>query len=120
MSASIPSLPFLFPRTITIRRQQDDDSPGEQVYSGLLESKEDVIASNIPARIQSDRQGGTPEAKLPADAAGQSIWKIIFKADRGLVRTRDIIVDDLGQRYQVISPYWGPLVTTCRVQILET
>ena len=56
----------------------------------------------------------------PADAAGQSIWKIIFKAARGLAQTGDIITDDLGNRYQVISAEWGQLETTCRAQILET
>jgi hypothetical protein len=35
------------------------------------------------------------------------------------VRTDDIITDDLGNRYQVISADWGPMVTTCRSQILQ-
>jgi len=111
---------FLYPRLIAISRQNPNPVVGAQPYGGLQESNETIIASGIAAKIQADRQGTRPDTRLPGDAAGESIWKIIFKAARGLVQDRDIITDDLGNRYQVISAYWGPLVTTCRSQILET
>lgn len=110
---------FLYPRTITISRMAPDPTLGSQGYSGMTPDKETIVAQGIPARIQADRQGTPPQAKLPADAAGESIWKIIFKGARDLARTGDIITDDLGERYQIISAYWGPLVTTCRSQILQ-
>lgn len=110
---------FLYPRLISIARPGVDDSVGEQGYSGLSPDNETPVAAGIPAHIQADRQGTAPAARLPSDAAGQSTWKIIFKAANGLARNRDVITDDQGLRYQVIAAYWGPLVTTCRCEILE-
>lgn len=111
---------FLYPRTIQISRQNRDAAVGAQPYSGVTEVNETLIVSGVAAHIQSDRQGTAPIAKLAADAAGESTWKIIFRLPRGTVQTRDIITDDLGNRYQVIAPDWGPLVTTCRAQLLQT
>jgi hypothetical protein len=110
---------FLYPRTIQISRPNQNTSVGVQPYGGVLATNESVIATGIPAHIQSDRQGTKPQTGLPGDAAGESTWKIIFKAALGLVQTDDVITDDLGNRYQVISADWGPLVTTCRSQILQ-
>lgn len=93
---------------------------GRQEYSGLDPDNEDVVRENVPAHIQVDRQGSRPDARLPGDAAGQAIWRIIFKADKGLARTHDVIEDEMGHRYQVIAADWGPLVTTCRCQVLES
>lgn len=111
---------FLYPRTISITRPTPDNSVGAGSYSGTLAANETTIATAIAAHIQADRQGTTPVAKLTADAAGQSIWKIIFKLPLGTAQTGDIITDELANRYQVISADWGPLVTTCRCQILQT
>jgi hypothetical protein len=111
---------FLYPRVINIKRLNQNTAVGAQSYSGINKTNETVIATGIAAHIQADRQGTSPTAKLPGDAAGESTWKIIFKAALGLVQARDFIVDDLGNTYQVISPDWGPLVTTCRCQIMET
>ncbi|MFO0906782.1 MAG: hypothetical protein U0835_00180 [Isosphaeraceae bacterium] len=111
---------FLYPRRAVISRQNRNTTPGAQPYSGVKKANETVIAGGIPAHIQADRQGTAPVAGLAADAAGQSIWKVIVKVPLGQVLERDIITDDLGKRYQVISADWGPLVTTCRCQLLET
>ena len=111
---------FLFPRTISVSRPNQDTAVGAQPYAGVTPANETVLATGIPAHIQSDRQGTAPQAKLAADAAGQSTWKIIFKQPLGTVQSRDVITDDLGNRYQVISVDWNPMVTTCRAQILET
>ena len=97
-----------------------DTSVGAQPYGGLAPTNQTVVAARLPAHIQADSSGPGPTAKLPGDAAGESVWKIIFKAPRSLVHSRDFIVDDLGNTYQVISASWGPLVTTCRCQIMET
>ena len=111
---------FLYPSTITIRRPNANNAVGSQPYGGALLTDETVIAAGIAAHIQADRQGTRPEAGLPADAAGQSIWKIIFTGAKGVVLERDLITDEQGKRYQVVSADWGPLVTTCRAQILQT
>lgn len=112
---------FLYPRTITVSRPGKTDAVGEQGYSGLDAATETQVLGPIPAKIQADRQGQAPETKLPSNAAGQSIWKIIFKVPLGVVAGGDIITSEIGERFQVIGPpYWGPLVTTCRCQILES
>jgi hypothetical protein len=110
---------FLYPRTISVSRPNPNTGVGAQPYGALQETNETTIATGISAKVQIDRQGTKPTTALPGDAAGDSIWNIIFKASLGLVQDRDVITDDLGKRYQVISAYWGPLVTTCRCQILE-
>ncbi|MCE9565842.1 MAG: hypothetical protein K8U57_27775 [Planctomycetes bacterium] len=110
---------FLFPNTISISRQNSSAAVGSQPYGGVTRANETVIASGIAANVYVDRQGTSPVAKLPADAAGQSTWKIVFRGPKGLAQSRDIITDELGRRFQVTAPDWGPLVTTCRAQILE-
>ncbi len=111
---------FLYPRTITITRPNSLSSFGAQPYSGLMPDDETQVATGLAAHIQVDKGSLAPQAKLPADAAYQSFWKIIFKGPRGLSKRGDVITDDLGNRYQVVSADWGPMVTTCRAQILET
>ena len=111
---------FLFPRVISITRPAADAGVGSQGYSGVRQSTETSRFTDVPAHIEADRQGTAPDARLPADAAGLSIWKIIFKLPLGSVQTGDIITSEIGDRYQVISPDWGPLTTTCRCQIMQT
>lgn len=111
---------FLYPRTISVRRPSVDKTVGEQPYGGLLPTNEKVIVAGIPAHIQIDRQGVRPAAGLPGDALRSMQWKIIFKGCLGQVQNHDIIVDDLGNRYQVIAAYWGPMTTTCLAELLET
>src|ERR1700733_7311861 len=108
---------FLYPRTIAISRENADNAVGEQPYSGLSVSNETVIVSGIAAHIQAEKGGASPKAALPADAARESLWRILFKAANGLVQDRDFITDDQGNRYQVISAYWNPMVTSCIAQI---
>ena len=114
---------FLYPRVVSISRQVETDNPGEQQsYGGMTPATESVVAANLPAHIEAERQGAPPSAKLPADTAGQSIWLISIPAKRaklGLIRGGDFITDELGNRYYVISADWSPLVTTCRSQIQE-
>ena len=110
---------FLYPNLISLSRPNPADVVGAQDYSGVTQAGETVLASGIPAHIQTDRQGTLPVARIAADAAGQSIWKVIFKGASGMAQTGDVITDELGSRYQVIAADWGPLVTTCHCQILQ-
>lgn len=111
---------FLYPRVVSISRPNQDDTLGGQPYSGLRSDNESVISSDLPAHIQIDRQNPMSPTKLPSDAISLPVYKILIKVARGLVKRGDIITDDIGNRYQVISPDWGPMVTTCRAQLLET
>ncbi len=111
---------FLYPRLITITRPNPDTGVGAQSYGGVQEANEQVVMADVPARIQIDQQGVASPAKLPADAMRESVWKILFVLPLGTVDTGDIITDEIGNRFQVVAPYWGPLVTTCRCQVLKT
>ena len=111
---------FLYPRTISVSRESLNTTPGQQPYAGISPSNETIIVSGLAAHIQVERSGPATRAALPADAAGESIWRILFKSSNGLVQARDFITDDLGNRYQVISVYWNPMVTSCLAQIMET
>jgi hypothetical protein len=111
---------FLNPRTITINRPNVDPAVGTQPYGGLLPTNETQVLPATAAHIQVDRQGPKSPAGLPGDTVRESLWKIIFKAALGAVEPRDVIIDDLGNRYQVIAAYWGPLSTTCTAELLET
>ena len=112
---------LLYPRMVTIQRKIESDKPGAQGgYGGVTPDQFATIPATLRAHIAAERQGTSPEAKLPGDAAGQSIWSISFpRMKLGVVRSRDVIVDELGQRYEVISADWSPLCTVCRSQILE-
>jgi hypothetical protein len=111
---------FLYPRVISISRENADNAVGDQPYSGISAANQTAIATGIAAHIQAEKGGTSPKAQLPADAARESLWRIIFKAANGLVQDRDFITDDLGNVYQVISAYWNPMVTSCIAQIMET
>ena len=103
---------LLFPRLVRISRPQGNAAPGAQAYSGLSQAKELTIVTAARAHIQPDRQGQAPLAGLPADAAGQPTWKVMVRLPLGTIQKRDVLTDDLGNRYQAISAAWTPLGTT--------
>lgn len=113
---------FMYPRTVTIRRPVPHTGTGALGYGGLNAANETVIASGLPASIQQQRAQGAPEAHLPADPArGSTAWRILVRSkDRDLIQGRDIIVDDLGVRYQVVAPYWNSLGYNLFCNRLET
>lgn len=100
---------FIYPRTISITRPGTIAGVGAQGYSGAAAANETSIAANIPASIQLERQGPAALAGVPADTIGRGLWRIYFKLPRGTVQERDIITDDLGNRFQVTNPYWDSL-----------
>lgn len=112
---------FLYPRTVSVRRQPVSTGGGAQPYSGMQPAQEAVIAEGLPASIQLDRERGKTEANLPADGM-KSLWRILIplgSAPLGLILSHDIIVDDLGARYQVLGAYWNSLGHALSVERLE-
>ena len=107
-------------RMASIARPAGGTTAGIQGYGGVTRANETTLAYGLKCRIEIDRQGTIPVTKLPSDAAGQSIWKVIFpRMALGFVQTSDIITDELNNRYEVIAAEWGRLVTTCRCQIQQ-
>lgn len=113
---------FLYPRTIAITRPVAQTGVGAVGYGGLQAASETQVAAGLPASIQFEKDRGKPMADIPGDA-GKTLWHVLMPlsaAALGLIKTRDIVTDDLGQRYQVITPYWNSLGHNLLVERLET
>ena len=113
---------FLYPRTLTITRPKAQGNYGSVGYRGQRETDEGVIASGIPASVQQRGRGGLNATKLPGDAH-QTNWRILIPlgavAD-GLIKPRDILTDEFGNRYQTSDPYLTPLGYQLSCERLET
>ena len=95
---------------------------GAQPYSAEVPSGELTIATGLPASIQFRRDRSKPDAGLPSDANTKSGWNILIPrraAALGTITERDIIVDDLGKRYQVIAAYFNSLGYNLSADLLQ-
>jgi hypothetical protein len=108
---------FIWNRVIAVHRPQPAITAGDGGYAGLEATTETVIASGIPASIQTASRGGTGFGigHVPSDAGRvQYRIHIPFWAQAAIpINTRDIVVDDLGRRFQVSAPQpdsLGPLL----------
>lgn len=101
---------FMYPRTVAISRPVSVANVGAQAYGGLVASNETSIATGLSASIQLKKQQASKDyPDLPGDS-GHTQWRIFVQgAALGLISVRDIVTDDLGQRYQVMAPYWNSL-----------
>lgn len=113
---------FLYPRTITIKRP--GAQPASVGFQGQSPSSQraletDVVASpGIPAGIQFKKRQGSNPPGLPADT-DVSEWEILIprvSLARGSVQDNDVVIDDLGERYQVFANYWNSLGYALRCQ----
>jgi hypothetical protein len=112
----------VYPRIVTIHRPNANNAPGDRGYSGLTKAAETVVASNLSASIQLRSRGGEPDASVPADAYGRASWNIFIPVAViaiGTVTENDVIVDDLGKRYQVAGAEWSPLGYNITADLLK-
>ena len=110
---------FIYPRVISISRPGAQTGAGAVGYGGQVPSNETNVASNIPASIQHKRYFGKL-AGLPGDVGRSSDWQILFTGvAQGAVQNRDIVTDDLGNRYQISAAYWNSMGWNCAAEILE-
>ena len=112
----------LYPRTVSIRRQQEQTGGGVKPYAGEIPADETVVASGLPASIQFQRLSGAPDAKVPSDAYNRAGWNIFVpmaSASLGEITELDVVVDDLGKRYQVTAAYWNSLGYKIAAELLE-
>lgn len=113
---------FLYPRTVAIRRPNISGAVGIQPYSGAEPTDETVIATALPAGIQQARARGAPDGGVPEDAPDRIVYYVFIPrraATLGLIQTRDIVVDDLGNRYVVSSPFWDSLGYKLYAELLQ-
>lgn len=109
---------FLRPYKITITRPTRPTNVGAQTYGGLDEDAEEVILTDVEANIRQARTG-RQIVDIPADTAFRAFFYIVFKAEKGLVRTHDVITDDTGRRFQVTSNGWSSMGYQVLGELLE-
>lgn len=112
---------FLYPRTIAVRRPGAQSGEGALAYGGQTQEREVDVATGIRAGIQERREGQRNGVALPADGTRPTWYVFIPKsaAALGLIKDRDVVVDDLGERYQVVANYWDSLGYRLTVERLE-
>lgn len=113
---------FMYPRTIAFWRPGAQTGVGAVGYGGQTASTETPVAQGIPASIQGRREGTNNPVGLPGDAKTPTWYVFIPKRAlaKGVVHNRDIMIDDLGTRYQVVEPYWDSLGYRITVMTLDT
>jgi hypothetical protein len=90
-------------RTISVLRVTPDSGVGIGSYGGNTAENEVVLMSGCPASILQGTKGEANDAKLPGDVR-TPWWAILFPTFDGVVlRTSDIITDDIGRRYIISS-----------------
>lgn len=109
---------FLYPRTVSIKRQTSVSGVGALGYGGETLATESFVATGLRAAIQSSSNAARSEL-LPGSARGSS-WYIFVRAKLGSITERDVVVDDLGKRYQVTSAYYNSLGYKLTADLLDT
>lgn len=103
---------FLYPRTVTITRPGAQSGEGQQGYGGLSPTTEAPVTigavSSWNASIQAAGTRNNPTG-TPSDVPISCFRVFIFGFPDGVVQDRDIITDEKGRRYQVISSYCDSL-----------
>jgi hypothetical protein len=90
-------------RTINVLRVSMDSGVGQVGYGGDTASTEQPLMTGWPASVLQGTKGEQNEVRLPGDVR-TPWWAILMPAWPGIVlRTSDIITDDLGRRYIVSS-----------------
>lgn len=118
---------FMYPRTVSVSRPPAQAGVGFQApYAGEDPAGETVIASGLPASIQVRREGQKGPTGLPGDGT-KPTWYVFIKRGAlealGLtaaaIQNLDILTDELGNRYQVIAPYFDSMGPRPTVELLD-
>lgn len=104
---------FLYPHTASFHHPAAQTGVGAVGYGGQTVGTETAIsgAQNVRCSIQERREGQVSRVGLPGDGTVPTHYVFIPKsalAD-GTLKSRDILVDGWGRRYQVLAPYWDSL-----------
>ncbi|MRW88864.1 hypothetical protein GJ699_02580 [Duganella sp. FT80W] len=90
-------------RVATVTRPKQQSGAGAQGYGGSVVADEVALMTQWPCSILQGTKGEKTEANLPADIRSPW-WAILLPAWPGVVlRSTDVITDDLGRRYTVSS-----------------
>jgi hypothetical protein len=111
---------FLYPHVVAITRPAAQTGAGAQPYGGLSPTTETAVASGLSASIQLATAGKTNPANLPGDVEVSNYKIFSRQIGKGLVHDRDIVTDEQGWRYQVLSAYWDSLGANLYTKRLES
>jgi hypothetical protein len=111
---------FLYSRVIDIHRADPVAVSGaanvatlEAPYSGVTSTSETVLYTGVAASIQYKDRDLRLTAPLPADTTRPGGWNIYIPNSAGIpasgITENDIVIDELGRRYQVEAAYPNPL-----------
>lgn len=113
---------FLFPRTVAVHRPAADSGVGFQAaYAGQTQAAETPILTGLQASIQVRREGSVNKVGLPGDGTAP-FWDVFLHrrdVTAGQVMNRDIIIDDLSRRFQVVASDYESLNPRFRCMQLE-
>ena len=105
--ALLPMQALFVPNTISIERPTGPSGFGATSYSNTDATS--PVAANVPAYITVKKEVGSPPAKLPGDASRRTYWRIVCYLPENTIQDRDVLVDELGNRYQVTANNRGLL-----------
>jgi hypothetical protein len=105
---------LIYSRTVSFYREASQLAAGNVGYLGHKVSTETLIAGPVAASIQCPSVGAQRlgDGRLPDDTPGPVRWNIFLAPGsiaKGTIITRDIAIDDEGNRYMVSSAYWNPI-----------
>lgn len=90
-------------RTLSAYRVSMDNAVGQIGYGGDTQQTEALLMQNWPASVLQGTKGEQNDAKLPGDVR-TPWWAILMPDYNGiLLRTSDILKDELGRRYIISS-----------------
>lgn len=116
---------FLYPRTITIKRQAVVASIGATgTYGGVQAATETTVVTDLPASIQYFSTSIPNESGMPGNSYGRGRYRIFIPIEFGGIKSlgiqkSDTVIDDLSERYQVHAPYWDSLGWALSADLVE-
>lgn len=104
---------FLYPRTIAVDRPAAETDPGVTEYGYLARADEAPQLAGLPCSIQQRATAGQTGAQLPSDTRANTAWRIFIPLralrDPTAIQPNDVVIDDLGRRFQVTAAYFNSL-----------
>lgn len=102
-----------YTRFISIYRENQQLVAGNAGYLGHSRSTETLLFSGIASSLQCQKVGTqrSGDGRLVDDPPGPVRWDVYISSTdiaKGQIVSRDIIVDDEANRYQVVAAYWTP------------
>lgn len=112
-----------YPRRVSILRLPLRTGVGALPYGGHVQADESAVFQGLPAGVQLRRASGRPEPDLPADALNRTLWRISIPRRAlpiGAIQVRDIVVDDMGDRWHVTAAQFSLIGYDLMAERLDT